>query len=235
MSAYQVKIEQFEGPLDLLLQLIEKEKLDITEISLSKVAEQYLERLNQIGELYPEELADFLVVATRLLLIKSKTLLPYLFPEEEDEGDLEGQLKLYKEFLEASKKIEAIIKKENFIFPREQVKLKDIEVKFSPPKSLKSGQLKEMFERILKNIEPIIKLPKAVLTRVISLKEKIEHIQEEIIKKAQLSFRELMSQAKDRTEIIVTFLALLELVKQKVVFVEQEGIFKDISVKRAGK
>ncbi len=74
MNNYKIKIEKFEGPLDLLLQLIEKEKLDITEVSLSKVTEQYLESIKNIEEYQPEDLADFLVVATKLLLLKSKTL-----------------------------------------------------------------------------------------------------------------------------------------------------------------
>lgn len=233
LQTYKVRIEQFEGPLDLLLDLIEKEKLDITELSLADVAEQFLEYLNQVEEMYPEELADFLVIATKLLLIKSKTLLPYLQTEEEDEGEsLEEQLKIYKKFLEAAKNIERIIGQGKFIFPKEQVKLKDIEVKFSPPENLRSKDLKEMFIEVLKNLEPIVRLPSAVLTKVVSLKEKIAYIQKAIISKARLSFNELLSQTEDRTDVIVTFLALLELMKQKVISVEQDKLFDDISVKK---
>lgn len=233
LKSYEVQIEQFEGPLDLLLDLIEKDKLDITELSLSNVTEQFLEHLNQVDDLYPEELADFLIVATKLLLIKSKTLLPYLQPDDEDdEGDLEDQLKIYKQYLEASKNLEKIINAGKFIYPKEQIKLKDIEVKFSPPENLNSKDLKNMFIDILKSLEPIVKLPKVALTRVVSLREKIAHIQESIIGKANLSFGELLSQAKDRTDVIVTFLALLELMKQKVISVEQDGLFDDISVRK---
>lgn len=233
-QAYKIKIEQFEGPLDLLLQLIEKDKLDITEISLGNVTEQYLENLNQIENLYPEELADFLVVATKLLLIKSRTMLPYIYPEDEEEGDLEEQLRIYKQFLEATKKIDKIIKNGRYIYAREQVKLNDIQVKFSPPENIKASHLKEMFIGVLKRLEPVVKLPKVALIKVISLKEKISHIQNEIIKKAELSFSELLHNAKDRTEIIVTFLALLELTKQKVISVEQNKLFDEISVKKNG-
>jgi segregation and condensation protein A len=81
---YKIKIEQFEGPLDLLLQLIEEQKLDITQMALSTVTEQYIAILDQNVSIPPEELADFLVVAAKLLLIKSKALLPYLSAEEED-------------------------------------------------------------------------------------------------------------------------------------------------------
>ena len=230
---YKVKIEQFEGPLDLLLSLIEKDELDITELSLSNVTEQYLEHLNQVEDLFPEELADFLVVATKLLLIKSKTLLPYLQQDEEDEGEsLEDQLKIYKQYLDAMKKVEALIEQKNFIFPREQMKLSDLDVKFSPPEEIKAKDLKKTFTELLKSLEPIVRLPSAALTKVLSLKEKIAQVQELIVSKAQLSFHELLSEAEDRTEVIVTFLALLELIKQKVISVEQDDMFDDIAVKK---
>jgi len=114
VAAYKVQIEQFQGPLDLLLRLIEKEKLDITEVALSKVTEQYLKHLELIEESLPEDLADFLVIATKLLYIKSKALLPYLYPEDDDETDLAEQLKMYKLFLEAAKKLDQTIKVKKF-------------------------------------------------------------------------------------------------------------------------
>ena len=119
-----IKINSFEGPLGLLLQLIEKEEMDITQVSLAKIADQYIEYINEADNINPEEMADFLVVATRLLLIKSKALLPFLYPEEEEEiKDLEFQLKMYKEFLEAMKKIEALIGRKRFMFPRKRIHL----------------------------------------------------------------------------------------------------------------
>ena len=114
------KIDKFEGPLALLLQLIEKEELDITEISLAKIADQYIEYIRSCKGIGPEELADFLVVAAKLLLIKSRALLPFLKGEAEEEiEEFEHQLRMYKEFLEAAKKIEAIIGKKRFSFARE--------------------------------------------------------------------------------------------------------------------
>src|SRR5512147_3265515 len=110
------KMEKFEGPLDLLLQLIEQEKLSISEISLSKIADQYLESLGQVAEKDPDELADFLVVAAKLLLIKSRELLPSAAPAEEEGPSLESQLKMYKIFWEAAQRIEAQIKKRRWIF-----------------------------------------------------------------------------------------------------------------------
>src|SRR3989339_2104859 len=106
------KIDKFEGPLGLLLQLIESQELDITEISLAKIADQYIEYIRGDKGIGPEELADFLVVAAKLLLIKSRALLPFLKGEAEEEiEEFEQQLRMYKEFLAAAKKIEAIIGK----------------------------------------------------------------------------------------------------------------------------
>ena len=118
----QFKLEQFEGPLDLLLQLIEDQKLEITNISLAQVTDQYIQYLNHAHDLRPEDLADFLVVAAKLLYLKSRALLPALRLDEEeaDAGELEKQLKIYKEYLDASKKIEQMIKAGHFAFAREK-------------------------------------------------------------------------------------------------------------------
>lgn len=110
----QIKTEKFQGPLNLLLKLIEKEKLDITEVNLAKIANQYIEYIKKLTKIDPDDLADFLVVAAKLLLLKSKALLPYLCFEDEDETDeLEKQLKMYKEFLQATEQIENIIKEKS--------------------------------------------------------------------------------------------------------------------------
>ena len=107
------KLEQFEGPLDLLLRMIEEEKMDVTQVALSKVTDQFIQYLTGIEEKQPEELADFLVVASKLLLIKSRVLLPQVVLEE-DGSDLEKQLRIYKEYLEASKILHKIILKKKF-------------------------------------------------------------------------------------------------------------------------
>ena len=106
--SYNIKLEQFEGPLDLLLQLTEQEKLDITRVSLAQIADQYLEYISNAKNITLAHLADFLSVASKLILIKSKALLPLLqFTEEEEEEikDLEHQLAEYKKFKEAAQKL----------------------------------------------------------------------------------------------------------------------------------
>ena len=143
--AHIIKLEKFEGPLDLLLQLIESADLDITEVAIAQVADQFMEYLGQVEEKRPEELADFLVVASRLILIKSRVLLPSLHLEEENDAViLENQLKIYKEYYEASKKIEDILASKKVLFAREKV-LSKLESVFNPPADLGGDKMKKIF------------------------------------------------------------------------------------------
>jgi segregation and condensation protein A len=229
---HQVKISSFEGPLDLLLQLIEQEEMDISQISLAHVTEQYLRTLESAENIPADELADFLVIAAKLLLIKSRILLPQLQVEGAEEAtDLERQLKIFKEYLEASRGIAHIIHKRRFTFGRGKPAMV-IEEKFSPPPSLTVATMRELFLGVLRDIEPIIALPKAVVERTVSIAEKIEAIRALILDQAIVSFQSVMGSAKSRTDVIVSFLAVLELVKQRTVMVTQNVLFHDISIKR---
>jgi len=225
---YKIESEQFSGPLDLLLQLIEAQELDITKISLAQVTDEYLKYIESAEQINPEEMADFLVVAAKLILIKSKALLPGL--ELEEEGDLEIQLKLYKEFLEVSKVIHKMILKRKFSYSREKLP-QGIEPEFSPPQKLTTQKLARSFKQVLDRLEPIVRLPENTIKRVINIEEKIKYIREYITKKIQTTFYELVGQG-DKAEAIVNFLALLELVKQRVVNTEQQDLFGDISIKK---
>ncbi|MFH1207561.1 MAG: ScpA family protein [Patescibacteria group bacterium] len=229
--AYKFKLQQFEGPLDLLLQLIEQEEMDINQIALAHVTDQYLRYLNETKGILPEELADFLVVAAKLLLIKSKSLLPGL-PVDDDEGtDLERQLKMYKEFFDASKVLHKMILKKHFSYTREKMVVKFDKV-FNPPKNLTTEKLHELFSDILASLEVWVSMEHDVIVKTISIRERISNIQEMISTKATLRFNELMKTAKNKTEVIITFLAILELVKQRWVAVVQEKVFDDIVVKK---
>ena len=229
---HQIKIEKFEGPLDLLLQLIEQADLDITEVSIAKVVEQFMIYLEQVEEKNPEELADFLVVAAKLLLIKSRALLPNLSLGDEDDGlNLESQLKIYKKYYDASKIIEKILAEKKVLFTREKIPV-DVEVIFNPPESLTTEKLQKIFLEILKEIEPIIRLPKKSMLRAISIKEKIENIRNRIFSALSLNFKDLVAESKDRTDVIITFLGVLELVKQRVVIVKQDSMFEEIIIEK---
>ena len=231
MNQYKVKIEQFEGPLDLLLQLIEQEELDVTKLSLAKVADDYLTYVNTSPDIKPEELADFLVVAAKLILIKSKQLLPSL--EVEEEGiDLETQLKMYREFVQASQKINKMIKQKNWAYGREKLVL-GATAGFFPPKELGKEILREAFFKIVKKLEPFIDFPKETLRKTISISEKIDHIKNIILDQAKARFSQVVGRAKSKTEVVVSFLALLELVKQRVVKVSQDELFEDITIQKS--
>jgi segregation and condensation protein A len=230
---YKVRLEKFEGPLDLLLQLIEGQKLDITEVSLAQVADQYLEYLNQAQELNIDELADFLVIAAKLLYIKSKALLPSLDLGDDDLKDLEKQLKIYKEYLDASKVINRMILAKRFSFVRERA-IKSEEIIFNPPKNLALSKLKNIFEEILNDLKPIFELPRRTLEKTISIQEKIQYIKNLILSCIQNKscFGAILKNVKSKTEIIVSFLALLELVKQRTIAVNQEELFKEITIEK---
>lgn len=230
----QIKLEKFEGPLGLLLKIIEKEELDITQISLSKIADEYVTYIRDPNNnIQPEAMADFLVVAAKLLLIKSRALLPYLQPEEEAEiEELEQQLKMYKEFLEATKKIEKMIGKKKFMFAREfnrKAILNNMKI-FSPPAGVGPKELSAVFTDLLSRLQPPEKLEEEVLERKIHIEEKIMHIQQILVDRISVSFSQVLSKACSKTEIIVSFLALLELMKQRSVSVDQTGLFAEIII-----
>lgn len=236
-----IKIDKFEGPLGLLLTMIEGEKLDITEVSLAKIADQYVEYIKISNNINPELLADFLVIAAKLLYLKSKALLPYFFPEEDDETeDLERQLKMYREFLLASRQIEEMAGQEKFMFSPLNGLLERARdflefFVFSPPKKIKSTSLKESFEDFLARRRPKEKLLREeTIEYKINIEDKILSIEKSLMEKITLNFSKLLEQVESKTEIIVSFLALLELVKQKSVGAVQGDLFSEITINKIG-
>ena len=224
---FKVKLEQFEGPLDLLLSLIEQEKLDITKVSLAKIADEFVQHVQQT-KLPPEEVADFLLVASKLLLIKSQALFPGL--KLEDEGPaLENQLKLLKLYHDASRRIEAMIAQQHFVYFREKMPVERV---FRPPQKVQPAALKEAFCAVLKVLEPLVRIPKKIMVRAISIQERIERLKNFILEKLTSSFKNFVGKGGDKTEVIVSFLALLELCKQRVVEVKQDQLFQDIMIAR---
>ena len=231
--ARHFKIEKFEGPLDLLLQLIEREELAISEISLAKIADQYIESLKDVAEKDPDDLADFLVVAAKLLLLKSRELLPQPPGLEEEGPSLEFQLKMYKIFWEAAKNLEAMIKRKRFLFFRDRLPAA-IAPRFSPPPSLTAEKMRAAFIEALARITPIIKYPEERLRRTVSIQEKIARIRALIEKEGgrPVRFCEILEGSKDKTEIVVNFLALLELIRSRTVSAEQDEEFGEIVISR---
>lgn len=228
--SFEIKTDEFSGPLHLLLEIIEREELDITEVSLARVTEEYLAYVSN-NDVPAEELADFLVVASRLLYIKSKAILPEIDFEEEEEGDLAAQLKMYREFVKASQVLYEIYRDQRVMYGRERApKVRSLE--FSPPKKLKVNDLTRAMEMIIKKLEPFLRLKRASLERVVSIQERIGNIREAIINRANLSFRDLTGSSASKADTVVSFLALLELVKQRIVHAAQGDLFSDINIKR---
>lgn len=222
---FAVKFEQFEGPLDLLLSMIEQEQLDITKVSLAKIADEFVKYV-QKAKLPPEEVADFLLVASKLLLIKSQALFPGL--KLEDEGPaLEQQLKLLKLYHDASRQIEAQINKKQFVYFRQKMPVERV---FRPPQKVQPATLREAFLMVVKILEPLVRIPKKIILRAVSIQERIERLKNFILEKLTSSFHNFVGKGRDKTEVIVSFLALLELCKQRVVEVKQDKLFNDIMI-----
>ena len=232
MPDYQIKLQDFEGPLELLLTLINNSKLDINEISLAEITDEYLEYIDDNETLTIDEIADFLVIAAKLLYIKSKLILPETmnFIDDEDSVELEKQLKIYKEYYDARQKIKKIVNRKNFTYSRTTPLIK-IKAKFRPPKNLKSNDLKVKFEKILNFVKPIIEIPdKKTIDKTISIREKINYIKFLINKNSAVDFSTLIKNRENRTEIIVAFLAILELIKQRSITVTQSSMFEEITI-----
>lgn len=233
--AYSVRLEQFEGPLELLLQLIEKEKLDITRVSLAKVADQYLAYLERESELTLEQLSQFLSIAARLILLKSRALLPLLtFTEEEEASivDLEWQLAEYRKYREASQRLGQLLRQALPAFTRER-SLTLAGGLFFPPADLQVEQLHEAVRSLLGSIALTEPLEEVELRSVVRLEEKLTQFRATLMERVTTSFKEMTKNVEDRVELIVSFLALLQLIKERFVVAEQKDFFGDIAVRQS--
>lgn len=230
-SEFKIKIEGFEGPLDLLLSLVEKRKLTINDVSLSKVTDEYISHIEKKDEFPLLQTANFILIASTLLLIKSKSLLPSLeLTEEEEEsiGDLERRLKLYKQIKELVPHISERFGK-YILFGSEQQQ--SSEPVFSPSKDVSIQTISTAIKQVLNNLPKIELVPKVVVKKIISLEEMIEHLTERINKSIKMSFSEFSQMEKgEKIEVIIGFLAMLELVKQGIISVSQENAFSDITM-----
>ncbi|MFZ2188748.1 MAG: segregation/condensation protein A [Candidatus Moraniibacteriota bacterium] len=228
---YQVKLEKFEGPLELLLELIEKEKLSITELNLAHVADQYLEHIKDNKNIHLENLADFLSVAAKLILIKSRALLPILkFSDEEEEEieDLAHQLAEYKRFKEISAKIGKLAMAQQVSYSK--APYQGIRSVFYPPEGINAYDLKNYFQKVLSEIPVVSVLQEEIVGEIVTLEERISDLEIALRNKLETCFSELVAQAKDKIDVIVSFLAMLEMVKQRIIHVEQKELFHDIKL-----
>jgi len=228
---FKVKVGQFEGPLEVLLELIEKRKLHISDVSLSQVADEFIE-YTQSYEYFPiADSADFILIASTLLLIKSKSLLPNMPLTEEEQGsieDLENRLSTYKKYKELSLNLEKMFG--NFLYFAKEKKQKNIV--FSPTPEISQMSLQNALQEVLKNMpQKIEELPKVVVAKIISLEETVDKLRERIQTSLKTSFSDFSGMGKvEKVNVIVSFLAMLELVKQGLVRVNQNKHFEDIEI-----
>lgn len=229
--SFAIKTTSFEGPLDLLLDLIEKRKLFINDISLAKVTDDFIEHIKQFENMPMGESAHFILIASTLLLIKSKSLLPELNLTEEEKGDiqnLETRLKIYKRIKEASIHIEKIFN-DKVIFTQSQTR--SLEPMFIPDPMFTLDKALTLLKEILNKLPKKEQLPKILVTKVISLEEMIGTLTNRITSHLRMSFKEFTKEHKEnRVNVIVSFLAMLELVKDGIVHVTQENNFEDIQI-----
>ena len=234
MATIRLAEHKFEGPLDLLLTLIEGQKLDITKVALATVTEQFLQYIRTLEFIDPTTLSDFLSIAAKLLVIKSKAILPTLAIEIEDEDDpgqnLEERLILYRQFKEAAKFLKVLDAKRQQSFTR--VLSFEERIHFFPDTNVTKEILHSSILGILENLKELDNLPKAKIKEAISIQEKIDHLQVLISHQLETNLSTLLSSAKNKSEVIITFLALLELIKQKVLTVEQEALFTEVTIKK---
>ncbi len=232
---YTVETPVYQGPLDLLLHLIERAELDITALSLAQVTDQYLAHIERMrDQIGPEEISAFLVIAARLLQIKSEALLPRpprREPGEEDPGEaLAEQLRLYKRF----KELAAWLK------TREQAHLRAYLRLAPPPKiegkleigSLTLADLLQAAEEAFAQEREKQALGTVITPPRITIREKIQAIRARLNARPRAAFRELLSEHPTRLEVVVTFLAMLELIKRYRVTARQDALFDEIVVER---
>ncbi len=227
---FKIKTQVFEGPLDLLLSLVEKKKLFINDIALSQVTDDFIAHIQNFEKLPMGDSAHFILIASTLLLIKSKSLLPALtLTEEEEEGihDLETRLKIYKRIKDASINVINLFGKE-IIF--EQSQQRPSEPVFSPHESMNLLSLAQAIKDIIKSLPKKENIPKAVIRKVISLEDMIDNLTKRITQGLRMKFSEFSGSTSkaEKVTVIVSFLAMLELVKQGVIHVSQEQNFSNI-------
>ena len=239
-DTYQIKMTGFEGPFGLLLGLIEKRKLFINDVSLVAVTEDYLNYMNKLGSLHPDKISSFILVASTLILIKSKSLLPNLNLTDEEEGDihnLEERLRLYELFTKLGVNIKNNFGKKIIFTPLERRnELRawgHTTLMFLPDDQITKKNMMSFARGVLGSMPKKVFLPEVEVKKVVSIEEMIEKLTERIKNSLQTSFKNFSGKIKTREErvtAIVGFLAILELVRQGIIHVMQESDFSDIII-----
>lgn len=239
MEDYKVKLEVFEGPLDLLLYLIKRDEVDIYDISIERITKQYLSYIEAFQVLNIELAGEFIVMAANLLYIKSRTLLPVdqqMAEEDAEEEDprweLIRQLIEYKKFKEAAALLRDQEAKQENLFARVPVTPDLAPVENILVDEVGIFDLIHAFQKILKRLEKKPENLAEIFAENFTVSDKIEHVLRITQSGVPVRFEELFADAAGRTEIVVTFLAMLELIRLKQLRVRQEGLCGEIWIDR---
>ena len=240
MAEYRVKFEVFEGPLDLLLYLIKKEEVDIYEVDLTRLATQFIDYLETMRMLDLEIAGEFLVMAATLMYIKSRQLLPadqQVCDEGEEEGEdprweLIRQLVEYKKFKDAAATLQTLEANQEDIFPRRPGKIEFAADGPPPRPDVSIFDLLNAVNAVLKRFAQK-EQAREIFEDKWTVSEKIEQLRRMIAQHERLRFSELFAGATSRSEVVATFLALLELIRLKQLSVIQTETFGEIEIRRS--
>ncbi len=233
---YNVQLKVYEGPMDLLYDLVTKHKIDIKDIAISEITKQYLDYLDAMEAMDMEITSDFITMASKLVEIKSRYLL-YLQRDDSEEEDprieLVERLKEYKKYKQISKELkekadeehERFFRKKEEVIIEDELSLEDVSI----------AKMMELLPKLLKNIDKKEEAPKndildkLVNRKIVSVEEKIVSLRNVLSTKEKVSFLETVDQ-NDRGDIIASFLCVLELIKEKEIIVTQDDFFEDIII-----
>jgi segregation and condensation protein A len=228
-NRFYVRTGTYEGPLEIILDLIEKRKLLVNELSLAQITDDYITYIRSQATFPMEDAADFIGVAATLLLIKSKSLLPDLalsVEEEDDVEDLKRRLSAYERTREAARELSQIFGRSVLISAGERKP----EPMFAPSRDLTLDSIQRALLEALAALEKEEKLPEARVRPTFTIEEIMDSLTKRVQSALTLSFKEFTGNAKEKVEVIVSFLALLELVKQGAVEAAQQSVFGEINI-----
>ena len=237
-NTYLIKIDNFEGPLDLLCHLIDKNKMDIYDINISQITDQYLEYINQMEEINLDITSEFLVMASTLLYLKSKHLLPKQQEDEEEitEEELIRRIIEYKKYKEITKKF-----KENFLEFSKRFYKNEEEIELPKQKIEKeydSNTIPDIYRKLIqKNADKINEnasnIEKIAITETYSVGNTVKEMYRALIKYKKFTFNKLFSVKKrNKREVVTAFSGLLEMSRRNKIITEQENLFGDIEVEK---
>lgn len=228
-TGFSIKTASYEGPFEVLLDLIEARKLLVNELALANITEDFIAHVRGQATFPVEETANFIQIAATLLLIKSKSLVPDLELTEEENADVEDlkrRLAAYEKVRMAARELSRLFGKRILLKAGERPP----EITFAPSRDLSVSALAEALSRMLAAREKVAELPEVRVKPLVTIEEMMDQLAKRVERALTLSFKEFAGGAKEKVEIIISFLALLELVKQGAVAAEQYDVHGDIRI-----